>query len=161
MTLPPPICLLLRITGSPFLDHVHHPPCPSNLKRFSSVNITFLKSTWFVIHLLALPSHASLCFLVSVIFFLILAYLSPISCSFLCTDGTLTSSSHFSFTFFAVTFSRDDNNLVALLFIFLSVLLEIVFFSVLYSSSSAHSLYLACIQLLTSLASSQRRSFGC
>ncbi|CAE1272555.1 unnamed protein product [Acanthosepion pharaonis] len=160
MTPPPPICLLLRITGSSFLDHVHHPSGPSKLKCFSSVNITFLKSTWFVIHLLALPSLASLCFLVSVILFLILVYLSPISCSFLYTVRTLTSSSHF-FTLFTVTFSPDNNNLVTLLFILFSVLLEIVFSVLSSSSSSAHSLYLACIQLLTSVASSQRRSFGC
>ncbi|CAE1322444.1 unnamed protein product [Acanthosepion pharaonis] len=122
-----------------FLDHVHHPSSPSNLKRFSSVNITFLKSTWFVMHLLALPSLASLCFLVSVILFLILAYLSPISCSFLCTVRTLTSSSYLSFIFFAVTFSLDDNNLVTLLFIPSFCSLGNCFFSVLFSSSSAHS----------------------
>ena len=56
ITPPLPISCLFNTTGSPLFDQVHHPSGPSKLKRFSSVNITFLKSTCFVNHLLALQS---------------------------------------------------------------------------------------------------------
>ena len=123
---------LFSTTGSPFLYQVHHPSGPSNLKRFSSVNITFLKSTCFVNHLLAHSSLAPLCFFVSVIFFLTFAYFKPILCSVLCTVRTFTSNSHFSFTFLAVTFSPDVKSRVTVLFILLSVLLPIDLFRPLF-----------------------------
>ena len=104
ITPPPPICRLFSTTGSPLLDQVHHPSGPSNLKRFSSVNITFLKLTCFVNHPLAHSSLDHLCFFVSVIFFLVFADFKPILCSVLCTVRTFTSNSHFSFTFLAVSF---------------------------------------------------------
>ena len=132
ITPPPPICRWFSTTGSPLLDQVHHPSGPSNLKRFSSVNITFLKSTCFVNHLLAHSSRAPLCFFVSVIFFLAFAYFKPILCSVLCTVRTLTSNSHFSFTFLAVTFSPDVKLRVTVLFILLSVLLPIDLFRPLF-----------------------------
>ena len=129
---PPPICRLFSTTGSHLLDQVHNPSGPSNLKRFSSVNITFLKSTCFVNHLLALSSLAPLCFFVSVIFFLAFAYFRPILYSVLCTVRTFTSNSHFSFTFLAVTFSPDVKSHVTVLFILLSVLLPIDLFRPLF-----------------------------
>ena len=48
----------------------YHQSGQSNLKHFSSENVTFLKSTCSVNHLLAHPGLARLCFFVSVIFFL-------------------------------------------------------------------------------------------
>ena len=132
ITLPPPISRLFSTTGSRFLDQVHHPSGPSNLKRFSSVNITFLKSTCFVNHLLAHSSLVPLCFFVSVMFFLAFAYFKPILCSVLCTVRTFTSNSHFTFTFRAVTFSPDVKSRVTVLFILLSVLLPIDLFRPLF-----------------------------
>ena len=132
ITPPPPICRLFSTTGSPLLDQVHHPLGPLNLKRFSSVNITFLKSTCFINHILAHSSLASLCFFVSVIFFLAFAYFKPILCSVLCTVRTFTSNSHFSITFLAVTFSPDVKSHVTVLFILLSVLLPIDLFRPLF-----------------------------
>ena len=128
ITPPPPICRLFSTTGSPLLDQVHHPSGPSNLKRFSWVNITFLKSTCFFNHLLAHSSLAPLCFFV--IFFLAFAYFKPILCSVLCTVRTFTSNSHFSFTFLAVTFSPDVKSRITVLFILLSV--QLIFFRPLF-----------------------------
>ena len=105
---------------------------PQNLKRFSSVNITFLMSTCLVNFLLAHSSLVPLCFFVSVIFFLAFAYFKPILCSVLCTVRTFTSNSHFSFTFLAVTFSPDVKSRVTVLFILLSVLLPIDLFRPLF-----------------------------
>ena len=128
ITPPPPISRLFSTTGSPHLDQVHHSSGPSHLKRFTSVNIIFLKSTCVVNHLLAHSSLAPLCFFVSVIFFLAFAYFKPILCSVLCTVRTFTSNSHFSFTFLAVTFSPDVKSRVTVLFILLSILLPIDLF---------------------------------
>ena len=132
ITPPPPICRLFSTTGSPLLDQVHHPSGPSNLKRFSSVNKTFLKSTCFVNHLLAHSSLAPLCFFVGGIFFLAFAFFKPILCSVLCTVRTFTSNSHFSFPFLAVTFSPDVKSRITVLFILLSVLLPIDLFCPLF-----------------------------
>ena len=129
---PPPICRLFSTTGSPLHDQVYHPSGPSNMKCFSSVNITFLKSTCFVNHLLAHTCLTPLCFFVSVIFFLAFAYFKPILCSVLCTVRTFTSNSHFSFTFLVVTFSPGVKSRVTVLFILLSVLLPFDLFRPLF-----------------------------
>ena len=140
------------MTGSPLLDQVHHPSGSLNLKRFSSVNITFLKSTCFVNHLLAHSSLAPLCFFVSVIFFLAFAYFKPILCSVLCTVWTFTSNSHFSFTFLAVTFSPDVKSRC-------HSLLHSPFSPL--ANWSFLTLSSACIRPLISTASNPWRSFWC